>query len=568
MARLMLRRLVVLGAALAAFAGTSAPADAARPVLPYSVASTHFVVHFDSDAAFAGSVTATEAGDTAALAERAYALETGWGYPAPPDDGDGKIDIYILSLAGAEGQAVPDSSGVFSSPGSIALDEATGRDLHVISHELFHLIQFGTWIPADSWILEASAEWAGFKAEGFPLEASTSVGPYDMSLDCLDNDPSWPASIFCSRDTYEDGGYSRWSFFEFLAERYGATIVQDVLADGRAQAVAWNTGHPTEFNGGSAIQAISNVVSRKGSTLADLFTDWTVSTMTGGYTAAALQTPLVSQLAYGPPIATGTGLPSPTGVAPAPLPTQTVPVHHLSVRYLAFDRGDVTSRGPCYAATLTLTVTLPAGIASRPYFYWSEKGSTPVPLAINGTTATATVPWDTCSWSNTHGYLALPNPSTTSNVQQFVVTPTMKVDTTTLASPVAPPPQVSMPGTVVAAPTDEPAPTLDVTGPELLRVAAGTQTIRLIVQSSGSGKLHASLGPVDLGSVDVRSGGNDLRFTLPASVLGGLRTKAANGDILTLTSMSPGGSAGQVVTRHVMVEKPVAKPKKKSRRHK
>jgi hypothetical protein len=86
--------------------------------------------------------------------------------------------------------------------------------------------------------------------------------------------------------------------------------------------------------------------------------------------------------------------------------------------------------------------------------------------------------------------------------------------------------------------------------------------IRLLVESSGDGKLHATLGGIDLGSPTLRAGNNDVRLTLPATAL--RRLSAANG-LLTLTAISPlGTQTGASVTRHVTIAKPAKK--KHSRR--
>ena len=57
-------------------------------------------------------------------------------------------------------------------------------------------------------------------------------------------------------------------------------------------------------------------------------------------------------------------------------------------------------------------MTIPAGTHSQPTFYWTGPGGiAPMPLAINGSTATATIPWDTCTWIGASGLLSLPNAS-------------------------------------------------------------------------------------------------------------------------------------------------------------
>ena len=127
-----------------------------------------------------------------------------------------------------------------------------------------------------------------------------------------------------------------------------------------------------------------------------------------------------------------------------------------------------------------------------------------------------------------------------------------------------PPPGVHVIGSVISAPTSDPAPMLQVYAPELLRVSAKTRLLRLAVFSSGDGKLQALLGSMSLGTASLRSGNNDVRFVLPKQLFNSLRTKSAS-NLLQLTSVSPGGSKGATVTRRVLVQTP-KKPKPKHRK--
>ena len=120
-------------------------------------------------------------------------------------------------------------------------------------------------------------------------------------------------------------------------------------------------------------------------------------------------------------------------------------------------------------------------------------------------------------------------------------------------------------GTVVPAPTTDPAPTLKVYAPEVIRVSTKTRLLRFVVFSSGEGKLAASLGSTGLGSASLRSGNNDVRFVLPTQLFKSLRAKSVS-NVLSLTSRSPTGAKGATFTRKVVVEappKPKKKPKKK-----
>jgi hypothetical protein len=263
-----------------------------------------------------------------------------------------------------------------------------------------------------------------------------------------------------------------------------------------------------------------------------------------------------------------------TGAAPSSTTNVAdVPVDHLSARYVTFDRGDGDGSHACFAAKLTINVSMPNGASSQPYFFWDVAGSTPQALTVNGSTASITVPWDTCDWGGTHGWLSLPNASTTVDGATFIVSDSMTVDTTTTASAGQAPTPTSIWGTTVPVPSTDAAPSIDVFGPELLKVDAKSPIIRLIVESSGAGTLNAALGSVALGSGALRAGENDVRFAVPKSMLASLRRSASAANTLTLTPVSPTGAAtGTAVTRTVVITatpkpkpKPHAKPKPKKK---
>ena len=213
-----------------------------------------------------------------------------------------------------------------------------------------------------------------------------------MSLDCIGDR--------CGDDDYERGGYSRWSFFEYLDERFGSTIVKDVLDRGAA------LGDPTACDHRSSRTCSRPRARKRLHRLDDRQPH-------GDYTAPGLKGVLpraYSQMARRRHRAL----------------CRHVAVNHLAARYLVFRRGD-GSDGACYSADLSLHVTIPAGSSAKPYFYWPAVGATPQPLAISGNEASITVPWDTCAWPY-GGYLVLQNPSATLDAHVFTVTGSVTVD--------------------------------------------------------------------------------------------------------------------------------------------
>lgn len=551
----------LLGAALAVVlaAGTLASATSAvarPPATDHTLTTAHFVVHYNTGVdpttgtPLADWSSQAQASDVAAYAEQAYAVETSWGFPSPANDGDGLIDIYLEDLSGLTGvigYASPDGAAPYPSPDSGAIVLAVPSQMQTfadgekltlaqeeqktVAHELFHLVQFATWVPnnlSDYWLLEGSAQWAGFSAIGDPSgSVVTTVQPPSLALDCRDD---IPGNQMCDSDPYQDGGYSRWVFFQILANKYGTSFLESVLANGAA--------------GQSAITALSNAIATKGGSLGDAFTDYSVALMTGNVGIPALSGIRPTAFAN-----------VPGGTKTATLAPLSVPVDHLATQYVTFQRGDGDGSHACYAATLSITVTVPSGTASRPYFFWDNTGSTPVALSVNGSTATTTVPWDTCAWgAKQFGWLSIPNASTTVDGASFTVASSVTVDPNTPAAAASAPTGPTIWGTTVPVPTTDVAPLIDVFGPELLTLSTSNPTIRLIVSSSGVGSVNATLGSAKLGSRSLRAGSNDLRFVVPKGLLTSLRRAAIAKNLLTLTPMSTSGqAAGQPVTRHVLI---------------
>ena len=194
------------------------------------------------------------------------------------------------------------------------------------------------------------------------------------------------------------------------------------------------------------------------------------------------------------------------------------------------------------------------------------KGSVAQAFAVSGTTASLTVPWNTCGGSP-RAYVSLPNE--TNDVvppaldgREFTLSGTVTVDKTKPAAASEAPAGVKVTGPVIQAPTTDPAPVLTLHAPELIRVALKTRLLRFVVFSSGDGTLKATLGSTWLGSAGLHAGNNDIRYVLPTRLLKSLRKTNTPANVLTLTSYSMGGTQGASVIRRVAM-KPVPKPKKR-----
>jgi hypothetical protein len=556
-----LRRFLLLAAVAVGSAVLAGPAFGARPVLPFHLDTPHFVVHYQSDIVSPGTppwaITQTTAGDIAALAERAYNAEVVVdGFPAPLDDGDGKTDIYVtdLSTFNVIGRTSVDNPGAAQSSSYIELDgnqKELAFSQHVIAHEFFHTIQLSTWVPthrSDYWLLEGSAEWMGYRVDGYNtlFAGGASYGPQDMALDC--RDPI--GTNMCDFDGYKNDGYSRWPFFEYLTEKYGVAFVQDVFARGAAGAAL-----DPNF---TALSAVSDALIARGTTLPDTYNSWTQADLIGGYAIAALQK-------RQPPFYVNwqTGLGGDLG-------TMRVPANHLSTRTIEFTRGDGDATHLCYAAHLQLTVGMPLNTRSKPVFWWNASGNPPVPLTINGNTATASIPWDTCTYAITKGFLALPNASSDVTLPKvdaadFSVHASVSIDLPrTIATATEPPDPVGTVTPVIQVTAADVAPTLFLFGPEILSLSSVDTKLRLIVESGSEGTVQAKIGSVVLGTASIRAGNNDVRFKLPNGMLHRLRRAASAGNILTLTPISPNGTTiGQAVTRTISVLAPKVKQRRK-----
>lgn len=547
--------LVVLGA-LAGVLALGVPRASAIDPFPNqgiaTLSSSHFQVHYDRDdqsPSCAGSITQERAGDVLGMAERAYTLYLGWGYPAAvlDSDGNGLTEISVDDFAapcvsyGAISPSVPrDSSGGLgrwdalvnpvapAGAGELHLDAAKGLGYRAIAHEVFHLFQRAVYPTNDQWLEEGTAEWAALRAVGL-LNTTGGVGQNDdRTSDCVGSE--------CGDTEFDRNGYPGWLLFAYLAERYGNDAVKEV----------WNRVATVNNPAIPGTSDLSDVLVVHGTTLPSFFNAYANARLGGNFAAVAGTLPAPGATLA---IADTSGA----------IPTMDVAVNHLAVRYLALQRA--ANAGPCYAATLALNVTIPAGVSSAPTYYANTKGAVPQVLSISGSTASITVPWNTCTGSP-DAFLSLPNGSLGIDGREFVLSGTVTVDRTSPAAASEAPAQLPVYGPVVTAPTSDPAPKLTLHAPELLRVSARDRLLRLVVYASGEGKLEATLGSSSLGTKTLRTGNNDLRFVLPLTVFKSIKSTAGP-DVLRLTSKSPQGATGASITRRVDIQA----PRKKSKRH-
>lgn len=530
----LLRRLLVVFAVLASVAGfgsaralAAGPPPPCNPAMPELVQTTHFNIWYNGDPAATNYATQTQAGELGGFAEQAYATDAAAGFPAPTDNGASppRVDIYIFDLSSWNYASYICSGSFLFNSG----DMGGANEAYSAGFDLFAEVELNMFTPstyADNWLLQGAASWASWKALGFPTLSAEDLGPFEISLDCFS---TLPSESKCSKKAYEDLGESRWPFYEYLAERFGVTFISEVLQDAQTAD--------------DSLTGLQTALLAHGTTLTAAFSAYSTKLMSGGWTAPSL--------AVATPVTSGT--PILTGAATGDVPPQFFGVDHLSTRFVEIDRGDGSSSHACFAATLTVTVQIPSGVTSQPAFYWNDGGA-PVDLAVSGSTATATVPWDTCQWAN-KGYVSLPNATTNVDGKQFSVATHITVDPNTPVAAKLPPTLANPFGQVINVSGLAFAPAISIFGPQLLSLSAGAQQIRLIVESTGEGSVRATIGSVSLGSGAVRPGENDLRFAVPAGTLTTLRRSAAAGAmLLTLTPVSLDGKAtGPAVTQKLTI---------------
>ncbi len=252
-----------------------------------TVAGAKVVVHYVAAGTHAAS--ATDAKYVSDTAEDALARYAEMGFAAPPSDaacaangGDGKLDIYLVKFAGADGTTVK-AACTGSKCSSFMLVESTfkGRGYPttdegfrtVVTHELFHAVQnaYDSESEARFW-QEGTAQWA-------MKTLHPELVDFERQLPAFFADPK--KSIDTSSSGVTAGylyGSAVWPLF--LSLRHGPETVREVFE--------------AQGKGDDAIAAIDAVLKTKGSSLADdfpLFWAWNVGTKdrtgTGGYPDAA-----------------------------------------------------------------------------------------------------------------------------------------------------------------------------------------------------------------------------------------------------------------------------------------
>ena len=240
--RLSLLAAVVLGAAAFTSPAFARPSPVA---FPNTVGSTHFLVHYQSDVANTRSRDHADAG-------RRHRRRTP-SAPIPPSsptairrrppttvDGDPRIDIYVDDLSSAPELSAYSRAGHLERRPTPATSCSTAptrqaRSPSTRSRTSCSIsIQFGIWLSCQTRTTGCTrAPPSGWGTASTATPATYELGPHDMSLDC--RDPLGATTgMQTRRGRTSNNGYSRWPFFEYLAEKYGASFMQGHLHAGPA----------------------------------------------------------------------------------------------------------------------------------------------------------------------------------------------------------------------------------------------------------------------------------------------------------------------------------------------
>lgn len=490
---------------LALTLATTGSAQAARPSLPLDLSTTHFKVHYTADAGDDQS-SAGEAATVANNLENAYATEVGaWGFNPPVNDGDGKTDVYIKDTGTHLGESIRDTPGVPTTSGYMVIDPHSAGDAETAAHELFHILQYAIYADGAKFLKEGTAEWAGANVVHSTSWAFVYWTYPFQPLDCA---PATPCGS-------SDWSYARWIFYDYLSEHYGIGIIKEIIV----RAGVLNAGTDPAL----AIQAINDVLAAHGSSLPQAFNDFTGANAGASYTFPGLAG---SGQLLREPVKTY------TGANAATLPDHTFTVDHLAANFMGLISGDSRlSNAGCGAATLHLSVDLPAGSGSVPAIADSAGVH---PLMVSGGKASIDLPWTTCTGSS--ATLGLPNPALTtgSDGQSLVVHASVSASTPKLRKTAAPRISLKL--------------------PKLASIARGKPFLHFRVKASGSGLLQVLLKSKYVrGSYRLHNGINNLRLRLPHAFHGGRH-------LLVVTAYSTTGARGKTIKRHVRIGLTGSKP--------
>jgi hypothetical protein len=376
--------------------GRGIPADLTQS---FRSADGHFLVHYTTDPGDVENASSLEAAQLVAQnAESALGYFTSTvGMPSFADDGDGTFDIYI------ERQTAPTTETFLAPPAGRSTVPAVGyptaafivvppsevSNRYTLAFSLFGALRdaLGHFISLDPALSYSTDAWAAANFTTQPKYLPALNQPLDCTLSCPDI-----------------AAYAQWRFYEHLAEKFGNTIVANILARDAQDVRALPQTH--------IVDALSQVLAAHGTSLAVELAQYMLEDLSAGWSE-----PWLSSAAFA-----GSDQGIVVSLAPA---GQMVQLEPVTVNHLAgvYDKFTIKALRPCVTDQLTLQGSVPAG-GEIPGAAVLTNGA----YSVVGATATSggaqlQVPFNSCSGATVR--LPLINASTSTDGLSFTISGTL-----------------------------------------------------------------------------------------------------------------------------------------------
>lgn len=361
------------------------PTLSGQEAAPFNSVQGHFAIHYTTngrDAPPADDANGNHIPDwvetVASVFEFVYSRETGYlGYsPAPTLSGQ-PFDVYLQDMAGrsefgyteSDTPVTPDSNSFTS---FIVIDNDFVNPLYApytglkglqltAAHEYHHAIQYGYNYFFDIWYAEATSTWIEDELYDSINQLYNYLPAYlrnsTLSLDA-------PVSVNTG------GGYGRWIFNRYLAERYGSGVVK----------VVWERLRTLSSPGGADIPmllVIDDVLKSNGSSLGSDFFSFTKKLYVRDWASHMDE---IANIPAVVPVADYSSYP----VMAATFPTPSVTLPHNAFAYVTFT--------PSATAPQDLVLTLGTNSGTMAVAFIKNSGGIMIEYPLNPSAGTITLP--------------------------------------------------------------------------------------------------------------------------------------------------------------------------------